>query len=644
MDGQSFDRIARLLGGAASRRAGIKAAVVAAVGLATRGVLPEQPVAAKPNQDGPCDDRSGKMNRCKVDGDCCTRYCKTGKSGKTGRCRCIHRGKPCRPEQKCCNGTCTNGICPRKKRRCVKPDGSCKTRIKKKKNGKKKRIRRACCSGKCTNGKCPKTCKADGASCTAASECCVGACTAGICAVCTATGQACTASPECCSGLCDANVCKKIIATSVACVAGDVCQDPLAECTSYQSSQPAGTYCLLAQSERTCTKDNDCITQVCTNGTCEAYQPGVAAVCGASSADQTCKASSNATCQTYTNSWQNSNSDQYFCTLDTGETCPVDIGDCGCKSSACNGGTCCDTDSGLQPDNTKCIDNTDCCSNLCQTIGTEDPQEYCISQDQVWTVLNYDGAGDSLSVWVMTSDNVPYAYGHEYDSTELANGSNKPFQTSGGAVLWYNQAWLPDYDNTTCPTGPGSSTYPNGDGDPYCRDASGTGYTARIAYEACSSIAKEQGLVFSNTKPGYKFRVMAVWDAQCFGDSYSVDACGPSWAGMGASPKGVWQTNAVYKFFKGSGQVGSNITVPANPGGTNPLHKYWWWVADVIYDDSNQATVHVVNTLHECMPIPYALDGGPVSGGLRQKDYVIGEAGVTGMSNWCSPIPWVTGS
>jgi hypothetical protein len=642
MDGQSFDRIARLLGGAASRRAGIKAAVVAAVGLATRGVLPEQPVAAKPTQDGPCDDRSGKMNRCKADGDCCTRYCKTGKSGKTGRCRCIHRGKPCRPEQKCCNGTCTNGKCPRKKRRCVKAGKSCKTKTKTTKKGKKKRIKQACCSGKCTNGKCPKTCKADGASCTAASECCGGACTSGICAVCTATGQACTASPECCSGLCDANVCKEKIATSVACVAGDVCQDPLAECTSYQSSQPAGTYCLLAQSESTCEKNNDCITQICTSGTCEAYQPGLAGVCGASSATDTCTASSNATCQTYASSWQNSNGDQYFCTLDTGETCPVDVGDCACKSSACNGGTCCDTGSGLQPDNTTCDSNSDCCSNLCRTMGTTDQEKYCISTNQVWAVVNYNGSGEEINLWAISTQDIPYAYGMNYNSSDDSWGSNKPFMTSGGVVNWYNQWRVPMHREISLPTGPGNKNYPNGDGDAYCRDASGNPYTAVISYLAAGTTASQQGIVFANTKPGYKYRVLANWDAQCSGDSYSVDACGPSWSGLETT--GIWQTNAVFKFFKGNTQAGSSITVPANPGGANPLRKYWWWVADVIYDGSNQPTVNVVNTLHECMPIPYALDGGPVSGGLRQKDYVLGEAGGGGYSNWCTPIPWVTGS
>lgn len=124
MDHASFDRIARLLGGAVTRRAGL-AAAIAALGA---GRLPDLAAgtgaaAAAPGRDrkreeratrpeGPCGDGSGKDNRCRKHKQCCTGYCKKGKKGRTGRCRCLKRGKPCTAKQTCCGKlACIDGTC-----------------------------------------------------------------------------------------------------------------------------------------------------------------------------------------------------------------------------------------------------------------------------------------------------------------------------------------------------------------------------------------------------------------------------------------------------------------------------------------------------------------------------------------------------
>ncbi|MFM9107197.1 MAG: hypothetical protein ACKOWF_10935 [Chloroflexota bacterium] len=189
MDHSSFDRIARLLGGAASRRAGLGAVFGVLAGLAAapdlkarprRGAAPRR--SAKPA--GPCGDGSGAANHCAKDSDCCTGYCKKARSGKGGRCRCIKRGKPCTTTQTCCGGgRCTDGTCPRR-------------------NTGPKPPRPVATGRPCTVGKtvCSRTGAAcvvyaggasaqtycllpDGAACEQATDCVQGYCGSGGCAV-----------------------------------------------------------------------------------------------------------------------------------------------------------------------------------------------------------------------------------------------------------------------------------------------------------------------------------------------------------------------------------------------------------------------------------------------------------------------------
>ncbi|MGI9253575.1 MAG: hypothetical protein ACR2J8_07505, partial [Thermomicrobiales bacterium] len=110
MDHTAFDRIARLLGAASTRRAGLTAALGALAASATAAA--KSPHHPKP--EGPCGDHSRKDNTCSKDSQCCTGFCKKGlkNTDGQGRCRCIKKGQPCTPSQTCCgNLACVDGIC-----------------------------------------------------------------------------------------------------------------------------------------------------------------------------------------------------------------------------------------------------------------------------------------------------------------------------------------------------------------------------------------------------------------------------------------------------------------------------------------------------------------------------------------------------
>ncbi len=114
MDQASFDRIARTLGAAVTRRAGLGAALAAAVALPVTSTTASIASAARrPKPEGPCGNGSRKDNMCTKDSQCCTGVCKKGiknKDGK-GRCRCVRRGKACKEDKNCCKGSCVGGFC-----------------------------------------------------------------------------------------------------------------------------------------------------------------------------------------------------------------------------------------------------------------------------------------------------------------------------------------------------------------------------------------------------------------------------------------------------------------------------------------------------------------------------------------------------
>jgi hypothetical protein len=128
MDEQRFDAALRALGTGTTRRRGLAAAfgiLFGTTAITYSARKRSQPAADEQagksdkdqsNAEGPCGDGSGKANRCTKDSQCCTGYCKKSKGGKTGRCRCLKRGKPCTAKQTCCKGlACANGACVKSK-------------------------------------------------------------------------------------------------------------------------------------------------------------------------------------------------------------------------------------------------------------------------------------------------------------------------------------------------------------------------------------------------------------------------------------------------------------------------------------------------------------------------------------------------
>ena len=124
MDQAAFDRIARLLGGASTRRQGIAAALGGMLGLAAVTTERDAAVAApasrghkrRPRPEGPCGDGTRKDNICTRNADCCTNICnlELGKKNvdRKGRCRCMRRGQPCKADRNCCNTlTCNGEVC-----------------------------------------------------------------------------------------------------------------------------------------------------------------------------------------------------------------------------------------------------------------------------------------------------------------------------------------------------------------------------------------------------------------------------------------------------------------------------------------------------------------------------------------------------
>ncbi|MGI9253225.1 MAG: hypothetical protein ACR2J8_05730, partial [Thermomicrobiales bacterium] len=104
MDHQSFDRLARLLGDATSRRAGIRAALAT---LLSTGVASRADAARSTDGGyGPCNKGNKKGNICGSNKDCCTNYC------VKGWCKAKDAGFSCNSNRECAeNLQCLNGIC-----------------------------------------------------------------------------------------------------------------------------------------------------------------------------------------------------------------------------------------------------------------------------------------------------------------------------------------------------------------------------------------------------------------------------------------------------------------------------------------------------------------------------------------------------
>jgi hypothetical protein len=185
MDTSSFDRITRLLGAGATRRAGLGLAAAALLG---------STAAAAPKPAGPCKGTKRPDNICSKNGDCCTGICNTkaGKKNKDGkgRCRCVNRGGACTASKNCCSRrgqqmTCNDGICgnPEPEPICVPLQGVCVPQVD------------TCCGGECSTQLVPAStqplapaqtvcCIAEDASgCTVPADCCIldSVCNDGVC-------------------------------------------------------------------------------------------------------------------------------------------------------------------------------------------------------------------------------------------------------------------------------------------------------------------------------------------------------------------------------------------------------------------------------------------------------------------------------
>jgi hypothetical protein len=204
MDQERFDRMTRLFGSAASRRA----TLAGLAGLAA-GALPAlaEQAAAKPGRkrpgpEGPCGNGSRKRNICTRDKDCCTGICntaagKTNKDGK-GRCRCLPKGQTCTEDKNCCGGrACVDGICGGGGGGQCIPEGFTNICI-----GQGD----VCCSPVTCNSTAGACCSDVGGPCSVDAGCClVGSipmlvCPSGTC--CLPTGAQCVSGEPCCSGNC----------------------------------------------------------------------------------------------------------------------------------------------------------------------------------------------------------------------------------------------------------------------------------------------------------------------------------------------------------------------------------------------------------------------------------------------------------
>lgn len=246
MDTSAFDRIARILGGAATRRAGLGAAAAALIGTTA-------PAAARPGGQSQCGGR--KSSTCEKDGDCCSGRCnlqkgKTNKDG-LGRCRCSRRNEECGSDRDCCSrkdqglvclgGVCSppclglNSPCTAQSTCCA---GECVTPV----AAGERAVEPYCCIplGKtgckndgnccyteggavCENGTCVSACKPLQAACSASVDsCCAGNCSPYTwpssqvqaevqTACCLALGESgCGAARDCCASnnACDGGQCK----------------------------------------------------------------------------------------------------------------------------------------------------------------------------------------------------------------------------------------------------------------------------------------------------------------------------------------------------------------------------------------------------------------------------------------------------
>jgi hypothetical protein len=195
MDQTQFDRIARLLGKAISRRAGIGAVVAALTGSqiaadadGKRKGKGKGSGSGKPGIEGPCGNGKRKANICTKNSQCCTGICevKLGKKNRDGqgRCRCVRKGGDCTADKNCCGGrSCVKGVCGDSPPSGIPNGGACTS-------GDVCRDPDATCTNYCSRTPSGTYClKANTGTCSAGTDCkshncAAGACASEVCTVC----------------------------------------------------------------------------------------------------------------------------------------------------------------------------------------------------------------------------------------------------------------------------------------------------------------------------------------------------------------------------------------------------------------------------------------------------------------------------
>jgi len=229
VDQGSFDRLARILGGATDRRAGLKAALGTLLGAGGAAAALEAEARKGRGKDAGPEAGKKKRRKCKPD-------CGSGYECVKGECVCptgvICGEACCRIGQVCEGDAC---IAEPEPVQCIPAGEPCKG------------VGRACCDGRvCASGQggmtdvacySPKT-----GACTTATDCVYGmACVSGRCA---------PPAPAGLAAPCDA-------------AAQQLCTTPGAVCTAYTStSAPTGTFCTLPVGA-ICTGDPECTCYKC---------------------------------------------------------------------------------------------------------------------------------------------------------------------------------------------------------------------------------------------------------------------------------------------------------------------------------------------------------------------------------------------
>jgi hypothetical protein len=553
MDGPSFDRVARLLGAAASRRAGLRAAFGAAFGAS--GLAAAEATEARKDRDrrnrtagnddgkngragaagdvtaqGPCKSTRRKDNICTIDGECCSKWCDKSKgqanNDQKGRCRCRRRNSECQIDINCCK---RGG----QQMSCIK--NRCGYRIP--------------TTMRCKVG--GWACKESGATCTSYMD---GVSSRLYCLF--GVNRPCTNDAQCTTGFCSNGICKYQLTDACGDAGANTCGDRRASCTTYRFGADVTPRCLLPEGQ-SCGANNECVTAACVGGFCVEGVPTSVSCLG--DPRDFC-ANPDASCTGYSDT---TNGQGTYCLLDDGYAC---IEDAECLNGYCIDGTCQACTLGLP--GASCTTDGDCCDNYCSVVNGSGR---CIGKKTVWAWLEWtdtpysDPTAGTIDTWVWMPQTVPQATISQ--TTNCSPTNCYPTFANGGDVLTWWANWYP-YDDIADPETDTPDVWTDVDD--------------------IDTPGSERTLWFRPVPKGtYRFAIKN-YDL-CTGDDGSTTACGSSWSGInpdfGPFTSPAWAMQVVFyeynkeirKFVLPWGVTGSDGNVD---------HYYWWQVTDVTFDEN----------------------------------------------------------